>query len=315
MALNTDIVRPLAYALLLLPLVAGYGCERGPEQERKEEVVLTVGSRSVTTVEFRDYMKGLLPEGTEDIGEEDLKELKRGVLNQMVEEELILQEAERLGTGVTAEEFSQEVMMVRHGYGEEEFKKAVAAKYSTMDKWKEEIRRKVLIRKVVSSVIGTKIEITEETARAYYDENISEYEVPEQVRVRMITVNTEEDAKEVKKRLRKEKFAGLAEEVSVSPEARDGGDLGFFGKGDMPEEFEAAVFSLKPGRISKVVKSPYGYHIFKVEEKKKGRKLGFKDVKDDIMERLRLEEAGKEFDKWLTSLKENTTVEINEALL
>ncbi len=117
------------------------------------------------------------------------------------------------------------------------------------------------------------------------------------------------------RRLRKgEDFGKLAKEKSVMPEGLHGGDLGFFARGEMPEAFDE-VFSLKVGGISKIIESPYGYHIFKVEEKADAKVREFDEVKDEIAHQIRKEKSDQIYYKWLSELRAKANIKINKQLL
>jgi len=103
--------------------------------------------------------------------------------------------------------------------------------------------------------------------------------------------------------------------VSLSPEGKRGGDLGFFSKGDMPKEFEDVVFDLPLQTISGVVKTVYGYHVFRVEEKRSAMDLRFSEVKDQIINKLKREKGDMEFRTWMKELKQKTRIEVREELL
>jgi parvulin-like peptidyl-prolyl isomerase len=300
--------------ITLLALTANIsGCEKSETEE--EKVAVKVGKRTITLKQFEEALKLLLPEGTSDVKADELRNLKSNLLSQLIEEELVIEEARRMGIDVSEEELASEVMSIRQEYGEGEFREVVVSRYGDLENWKDEIRRKILVRKVVGEVMEARVEVTDEEARSYYEENIKDYVVPEQIHARMIVVSAEKEARKVKGRLRKEDFSEVAIEVSISPEGKKGGDLGFFGRGDMPLEFEEVVFKLPVGKISDIVKTPYGYHVFKVVERKDGRKLKFKDVKDKIVEKLRREEAEKEFHRWIASLKKKTKIEVRGDIL
>jgi peptidyl-prolyl cis-trans isomerase C len=131
----------------------------------------------------------------------------------------------------------------------------------------------------------------------------------------MIVVETKQEARTAKRRLVKESFEDVARAVSTGLEASRGGDLGFFGEGDMPPEFEEVVFKMAVGRISNIIKTPYGHHIFKVEEKRKGGVQSFNEVKDEIISQLKREKFEKAYHNWITTLQQNTHIEINEEQL
>lgn len=301
----------IRFAISLL-LITGLGCSRATDDAQKP--VVRIGSEVITAGEYRDALRRLMPTGQAKGAEEPI-ELKKDLLNQLIEERLILKEAAKSGLSVSNQELSSEVEGVKKEYGDDTFKAAITDRYGTLDNWKEEIRKKLLVRKAIDRVVSSRPGPTDDEARAYYKEHILEYNVPEQARARMIVAATEEEARKIRAGLKASNFADVAKRKSLSPEKKDGGDLGFFSRGEMPGDFEDAVFKLKPGEISPVVKTEYGYHIFLLEEKKKGGRLKFNEVKDNIKEKLRLDEADAEVSNWISSLKKNEKIIVNERLL
>ena len=128
-----------------------------------------------------------------------------------------------------------------------------------------------------------KASITEPAMRQLYDEATKQMKSEQEVRARHILVESEDEAKAVKVELDKgANFAELAKKKSKDPGAADGGDLGFFTKEQMVPEFSAVAFTLEPGKISDPVKSQFGWHIIKVEEKRSRAAPGFEQVKGQI---------------------------------
>ncbi len=124
---------------------------------------------------------------------------------------------------------------------------------------------------------------TDEAMKKVYDDAAKQIAGEQEVRARHILVATEDEAKEVKAELDKgADFAELAKKKSKDPGASDGGDLGFFTKDQMVPEFSAVAFSLEPGKISDPVKSQFGWHIIKVEEKRNRKPPEFDQVKAQI---------------------------------
>jgi len=107
-----------------------------------------------------------------------------------------------------------------------------------------------------------------------------------------------------------EPFAAVAKGVSLSPDAAQGGDLGFFSRDEMPPEFDA-VFELPPGKLSPLVKSAYGYHLFLVEEKRPAARLSRQEAARDIRALLEAERRETVYQAWLQELRGKAAVEVD----
>ena len=124
---------------------------------------------------------------------------------------------------------------------------------------------------------------TNEAMKKVYDEAAKQIEGEQEVHARHILVETEDEAKAIEAELKKgADFAELAKKKSKDPGAADGGDLGFFTKDQMVPEFSTVAFALEPGKISDPVKSQFGWHIIKVEEKRNRKAPDFEQVKAQI---------------------------------
>ena len=124
---------------------------------------------------------------------------------------------------------------------------------------------------------------TQEAMKKVYDEAAKQIEGEQEVHARHILVENEDEAKAIAAELKKgADFPELAKKKSKDPGASDGGDLGFFTKDQMVPEFSAVAFSLEPGKISDPVKSQFGWHIIKVEEKRNRKAPDFDQVKSQI---------------------------------
>jgi len=310
--MKTILNRHLSALLPAFLITALFACGRG--EDKSAIIVAKVDAHNITLKAFDDALARLMPPDGPS-ADDNQRAVKRDLLSQMIIETLILDEAERMGVTVSNDELESAIEAMKKDYGGPAFRDAITERYGDINVWREEIRRKLIIKKTVAKVTAGVKAPVEQAARKYYDEHIKEFDVPEQVRARMIVTNSEDDARNIRKTLTPESFAKTAKEASLSPEAKNGGDLGFFGRGDMPKEFEDAVFGLKPGEISPVVKTDYGYHIFYVEEHRKGGRLKWDEVRSKIIERLRAEEADSEFGKWLAGLKAKSHIEVYEALL
>ncbi len=171
-----------------------------------------------------------------------------------------------------------------------------------------------MLAKELEEEISSNIEVTDKEVAKYYDEHKDKFSTPPKIKVRHILVKTKEEAEEVLKEIKGGKdFATLAKERSNCPSAKKGGDLGLISKGRMDPAFEKAAFALGEGDISDVVKTSYGYHIIKVEDKSPAKVKDLDKVKAAI-ERSVINDKREEVLKDLSSdIKSKVTIEINEA--
>ncbi len=154
--------------------------------------------------------------------------------------------------------------------------------------------------------------ISDRQLRTVYDREIKKIKPVEEVKARHILVKKEEDARDLIERLnRGEDFVTLAKEKSEGPSGRNGGDLGYFSKGRMVKSFEEAAFALKPGEISEPVKSSFGWHIIKVEDRRMRPVPTFEDLKDRIKAQLIQQKSG----EITTKLRKGAKIEITDKAL
>jgi len=292
-----------------------FGCKGSSDGPSGDEVIINVGGRAITLSRFNERVKRSFP------GAEAGTALRKDVAADMIEEELVLAEAGRLGITIDGDELKKEEARLKEDAdpggkgGGEGFFEDIRLAYGSVESWREALKRRLLIQKTTERVTGGEVRIKKGEALKFYLSHKKDYDEPERVRARMIVVSTEDEAGKVRKGLTKENFAEVAKKVSLGPEAKNGGDLGFFARGEMPEEFEKAVFNLKPGEISPIIKTEYGYHILFLESKKQARHIGFKEARDDINGKLRRLTRERRFHIWMNALKKKTVIDVREEFL
>ena len=291
------------------------GCQK-EDANLSQDVLAQVNEELITLEEFNNELRDIkLEHGKLPEDRESLDQLKTTFLDQIINRKLILGEARRIDIHVSEEEINKTILALKRDYAGETFKTMLEGRGMSFEEWKRRLKEKLLAEKVINTVAHFDGPIDDESVKQYYEEHIEEYSFPEQVRARQIVVATVEEAKEILRRLRKgEDFEQLAKEKSMMPERVYGGDLGFFARGEMPEAFDE-VFSLKLGVLSKIIKSPYGYHIFKVEEKAEAKVQEFDEVKDEIANQIRKKKSGQLYYKWLSQLRAKAKIKINKQLL
>lgn len=254
-------------------------------------------------------------------------QIRRMALDRLIEKKLTDQKIKELNIKVSEEEIRQAIDDVRKQNNipsQEALVVALAAQGLSFDQYRTQLQEQIEKLKLVSMEVRAKVYVGETEMREYYTANLVKYTEDESFRARHIFFKTGEkatpeeilrakttaaavlaDAKAGKD------FAELAKKFSEDPAARkDGGDLGSFKKGDMQPDLEKTILSLKPGEISDLVSTPFGFHIIKLESKVPGSAKPFESVKGEIEEIIYRKKSEERFNLWAKELRGKATVEI-----
>lgn len=223
--------------------------------------------------------------------------------SSLIADKIVEKEVAKEKIKVTEEEIQEELDATIESYGGEE---AYAAALESSSMTEEDMKEDIKIYLQTVKLLEPRIEITNEEISTYFDENKDTFATSEQVEASHILVEDEETANEVIKKLEAGgDFAELAKEYSTdTASAENGGELGFFGTGEMTEEFETAAFAMKVGETSDPVKTDYGYHIIKVTDKQEAKEANLEDSTDGIRETLMQEKLSSEYTTWLEEKQE-----------
>jgi len=256
------------------------------KEEKKGAYLAKIGDSVITQADFEREMKGL-PEFVQKMFEGAAG--KESFLNELIKRELLYKEALKKGLDKDPEYVKKL----------EDFKKIT------------------LVGLLLQKEIEGKVTVSDQEVKDYYEKNKGKFAPVTQIRASHILVKTEEEAKQIEEKLKKgEDFVQLAKKYSIdTATAKNGGDLGYFSKGQMVPEFESAAMSLKPGQISEPVKTKFGYQIIKVTDKKMGQVVDFEKVKNLISQNLMAEKQKEVFDSYVEGLKKSFKVEINKEAL
>ncbi|MFH1778252.1 MAG: peptidylprolyl isomerase [Candidatus Omnitrophota bacterium] len=289
-----------------------------------DRVVAVVNDDVITQIELDDLIVPIY-EQYKDIytGDEftaKLEKAYRNMLDQLIEEKLILQEAKRLEIKVDEAEVEQRLTEVKERFPSEDvFEDAIASQNLTVNKLKGKYREQLMVQRLIDKEIGRKVAVPPFEINQYYDEHKEDFVVPEQVNVRTILINlenrTEEAAKErtadILAQLKKgEDFVALVEKYSDDTTVTLGGDMGYIQRGTMMKEIDEVLFSLNIGEISQAVKTKLGFYIFKIEDKKEKQYRSFQEIQPQISQKLYREKAAKHYKQWVEKLKEDAYIQI-----
>jgi parvulin-like peptidyl-prolyl isomerase len=291
-------------------------------RETIDRVVAIVNEDVITLSELRELALSINPTSTQAIDE-------NAVLQQMIEQKLLEQQADRMGIKVTEAELDASIKQVQQKFGlnDQQMEEVLKKQNLTPESFREQWRLQTLSNKLLESQLKNRIVVTEEEVQDYYVKNyggggtatVSEETVSvdtqggEQVKIAHILISSntpdaEKKAEEVAEMAKSGKdFGELAKEYSEDKLSADkGGDLGYFKKGDLIETLEVAVDSTPVGGITGPVESPAGYHVIKVLERTGAEKAEKDDKNKDSDSK---KDSGK-----VMAIDENTRKEITEIL-
>jgi parvulin-like peptidyl-prolyl isomerase len=257
---------------------------------------------------------------------ERIQEVFRKVLDRVIEEKLIEQEARKSGIKVTSKEIEGAVDDVkqRNKIDQEELEKALAAEGLTLEAFKKDLERRILRSKLVSSAVKLEQKAGEKELKEFFQNNLNHYRVNESYRPAHILFLIPQDAtpeqirgirKKGQKVLERIKegadFAKMAMEYSEDTSTRkEGGDLGPFKKGELLPALEKEANRLQVGEVSGLIRTEHGFHILTLLDRKGGEPPPFEEIKEKVEADYYEKEMEKALQQFLSKLKEKSIIEI-----
>ena len=230
------------------------------------------------------------------------------VLGQMVQQQLIDQYARDKKVDVSQADIDKKEAdtkaKMQPGQYEQILKQQSLTEQDVQNIFKQQL--------VLEKAVAPQVHVSESDIKSYFDKNRATFDKPEQVRARHILVADPAKAKEVLAKLKAGgSWDALAKQYSTDPSSKDkGGELGFFGRGQMVPAFQDAAFGAKVGQIVGPVKSPFGYHVLQVEEKKPAQRATLASAHDQIKTLLTNQQQSTAIPAFLTQLKTNAKIDV-----
>ena len=296
-----------------------------PMPAQLPDVLARVNGENVTRKEFEEFVQNLEGRAGGPVPADQRDRVYRSVLDQLVGYKLLLQETKARNVAVPDAEVEARIGEIRKQFPSEDvFMQMLIQRNMTLDQVKADARQDMAISKLIENEIASKIAVKPEQVQDFYTKNPDQFKQDERVRASHILIAFPENADASAKAQAKTKaeqvlkdvkagkdFAALAKQHSQDPgSAVNGGDLGFFQKGQMVGPFNDVAFSLAPGAISDVVETQFGYHIIKVAEKQPARAVPLEEVRPQVEQYLQNQNREEQTETFVKALRSKGKVEI-----
>jgi len=303
-------------ALVLPSVLLLMACAGETQFDNAGKPFINVDGKVLTLSEFNELFEAFRMDWEPAGKAGDLRETRAAFLLQLVEELIILRRAEELGLEISQSELDSAMKTMRASYGEDGLEEMFIKKAVSPDTWKKRLKMQLLVDKVIDTDLAQKISVDPEDIRAYHEKHDHPDGQTLQVRVRQILVPTKEQADALLKELKGgADFADLARRHSQAPESAHGGDMGYVYRGDLPEALEESVFSVPEGQISRIIRSSYGYHIFKVVQRVEKDAIEADHWLNEAKAAVKRKKLEAAYRPWLDKLRARYKIVVNDEMM
>jgi len=288
-------------------------------------VVARVNGEAIERWEFENAVKRIETRAGGPVPPDKRDEVLRSVLDQLVAYHLLAQESRARKMDVDDATVEAQVGQLRGSFPTDQaFQQNIAAQGLTMDQVRQQARTNLLVQKVIDAEVASKIVVQDAEVSAFYQQNLDRFKQGDTVHASHILIGLPQNPSAEQKTAAKTKaqavlkqvrgggdFAALARaESQDTGSAQNGGDLGFFPKGQMTPPFEEAAFRTKPGAVSAVVETPFGFHIIKVHERRAPRTAPLAEVGVQIKNFLEQGQRQQKLEQFVEQVKTKSKIEI-----
>jgi parvulin-like peptidyl-prolyl isomerase len=315
--------RGILLALALALALAGcYRSERAITVASAGQSIAVVNNERIAYEDFENTYQAFLTRWEGFIRNEPAKrqEIKELVLQQMIQDKLLAQEARRKGIALSDEELSSRIADLIAPMDQNELRQAALTNHTTVQQWTQAFQTRLVQQKLIQQEVIDKLRVTNQELRAYYDRNPRRFVRREQAKVRHLAVGSRDLYDKVMHQLeRNEDFVALVKKYSITPDRAADGELGYVERGVLPQPLDQAIFELKRvGAVSPAkhpVQTEIGFHIFRIEGYRPEGMKTFEEAQPEIRARLIEERQTEAYRRWLEGLRRNATITIDQKLL
>jgi len=251
--------------------------------------------------------------------------LRREVLERLIDDELILQQATELKLTITSEQVDASIEEIKrqNNINDDQLREALRGQGMSMAAYRADLKKQLLRFRVINIAVGSRVTISDDDVKAYYERHLKSganiqvrashifVAIPDGADAAAVAEKQAHAQKLMERAQAGEDFAKLAREASDDPATRaEGGDLGYFGKDMLPKAIEEMVFAMKVGEVRGPVRADRGFHVIKLIDRKTKDPKPLDEVKDDVRMQLRQKEMERQTKSYLAELRKKTLVDV-----
>lgn len=306
--------------ILIFVLLGLVGVKIYPVTQAVEAIV---NDAIITTTELQTILKPLYYKYSKVYEGEQLKaELQKAqkkALWQLIDQKLISQEAIKKEVQLKEDAIQKQIRKVRERFGsDEDYRNALEQDGMSEKAFENKVREQYFIKALTYQEISVNVEVSPKNVQDYYEQHIDQFIEQEKVQISHLLIKKSEhpDALELAQTINQKLqddpslFTVLAKEHSDAVNSEEGGDMGFFEKGQLMPILEEKAFSMNVGEISSVIESGIGYHFIWLRAKKKKRQVALEEVWEDIYNLLDQQKLTEAQEEWLKKLREKAHIQI-----
>jgi peptidyl-prolyl cis-trans isomerase C len=301
------------------------GAQPKPVPAQLPDVIARVNGEAIAKGDLEKAIKNVEGRAGQPVPAAERDRIYRGVLEQLIAYRLLKQESTSRKIEVPDAEVDARMAQIKQQFPSEDvFKQSLMQQNMTFDQLREDAKSDMRVAKMLQGEVNVGVGVQPQEVTAFYEKNPDKFKQGERVRASHILIRVPEKADPKTKEEARTKVAGVLNEVKAGKDfgelaknysqdpgsAANGGDLGFFAQGQMVGPFEQAAFALKPGSVSDIVETPFGFHIIKVAEKQPARTVPLEEAKPQIEQFLQNQQRQQKTEAFINSLKAKGKVEI-----
>ena len=294
-----------------------------------DRIIVIVNNKLITQSDFHNVFDPIKKRIEASLSgserEKALRETREALLNRMIDNILIDQEAAKMGIVVDDEEISGTIqnILTQRKLTMSDFEKILDQEGLSLEAYRKEIRDQILRSRIVRYELRSLVVVTDEEIGDYYMKNRKDYDGQEAVYIKQIIMffpdqdnqdmrrEISETMEDILRQLRAgESFDKLAIQFSQGPTAREGGDIGYIPRGIMPPAVEEIAFAMEPGEISDIIESEQGFSIIAITDRRAGGSSMIESAREEIKEKIMENKIAKRYDDWISDLRKKSLIVI-----